>query len=81
MTQTVRFLQGYQNSVRHNTTTARFHYSQTMNNTNISNTEAISLFPYEIFPTDLDTNLQHTLRNNPSSLLASFQGIQPLPTS
>ena len=78
MCQTIRFLQAYQNSIRHSTTTARFHYSQTMDITNIANTEAIRFFPYEVFPVDLTNDLQQQLQNDPGSLLASYQGLQPL---
>ena len=77
MCQTIRFLQAYQNSIRHSTTTARFHYSQTMDITNIANTEAIRFFPYEVFPVDLTNDLQQQLQNDPGSLLASYQGLQP----
>ena len=77
MCQTIRFLQAYQNSIRHSTTTARFHYSQTMDITNIASTEAIRFFPYEVFPVDLTNDLQQQLQNDPGSLLASYQGLQP----
>ena len=75
MVQTVKFLQAYINASRHSTTTARFHYSQTQDFSNISPKEAVSFFPYDVCPIDLDPDLMQTLKN-PSSLLVSYSGLQ-----
>ena len=72
--QTVKFLQAYINASRHSTTAARFHYSQTRDISNVTPLEAVSLFPDEVCPVDLDPDL-HTLRN-PSNLLVSYSGLQ-----
>ena len=73
MMQTVKFLQAYINASRHSTTTARFHYSQTQDISNITPQEAVSLFPYEVCPVDLDPELLQTLE---TPLLVSYSGLQ-----
>ena len=77
MLQTLRFLQAYVNASRHNTTTVRFHYSQTQDVSNVTPTQAVSFFPCDICPLDLDPRLLQTLRA-PSNILTSYSGLQPL---
>ena len=78
MTTTLKFLQAYQSAARHSTTTLRFHYSQTQDLSNVTPEQAIQLFPYEIFPMELTPDLLQTLAKNPSHLLASMTGMQPI---
>ena len=77
MLQTLRFLQAYVSASRHNTTTVRFHYSQTQDVSNVTPVKAISFFPYDICPLDLDPTLLQTLKA-PSNLLTTYSGLQPL---
>ena len=78
MTTTLKFLQAYQSAARHSTTTLRLHYSQTQDLSNITPEQAIQLFPYEIYPMELTPDLLQTLAKNPSHLLASMTGMQPI---
>ena len=75
--QTLRFLQAYISASRHNTTTVRVHYSQTQDVSNVTPVQAVSSFPYDICPLDLDPTLLQTL-TAPSNLLTSYTGLQPL---
>ena len=77
MLQTLRFLQAYISASRHNTTTVRFHYSQTQDVSNVTPVQAVSFFPYDICPLDLDPTLLQTLKA-PSNLLTTYTGLQPL---
>ena len=77
MLQTLRFLQAYVSASRHNTTTVRFHYSQTQDVSSVTPVQAVSFFPYDICPLDLDPTLLQTLKT-PSNLLTSYSGLQPL---
>ena len=62
MLQTLGFLQAYVNASRRNTTAVRFHYSQTQDVSSVTPTQAVSFFPYDICPPDLDPTLLQTLR-------------------
>ena len=72
------FVQGYTQSSRHSTTTRRYHYGQSKDVSNISGTDAVKFFPYDIFPIELDSTLSAQLTQNPAFLVQGFSGIQPL---
>ena len=72
------FVQGYTQSSRHSTTTLRYHYGQSKDVSNISVTDAVKFFPYDIFPIELDSTLSTQLTDNPAFLVQGFSGIQPL---
>ena len=44
------FVQGYTQSSRHSTTTLRYHYGQSKDVSNISISDAVKFFPYDILP-------------------------------
>ena len=77
MLQTLRFLQAYVSASRRNTTTVRFHYSQTQDVSNVTPSQAVPFFSYDICPLDLGPSLLQTLRA-PSNLLTSYSGLQPM---
>ena len=63
------FVQGYTQSSRHSTTTLRYHYGQSKNVSNLTISEAVKYFPYDIFPIELDSTLSTQLTDNPACLV------------
>ena len=80
MHDTLRFIQASANASRHRATTVRFHYSQSQDISNISPSEALKYFPYEIRPLELTTEVRDTLACSPNILLDTYapSGLQPL---
>ena len=72
------FVQGYTQSSRRSTTTLRDHYGQSKDVSNISISDAIKFFPYDIYPIELDSTLSAQLTENPAFLIQGFSSVQPL---
>ena len=81
MHDTLRFLQASANASRHRSTNVRFHYSNAQDISNISPSEALKYFPYEIRPLELTQDMQDTLAHSPQVLMeacASSGGLQAI---
>ena len=73
MAQTFRFRQAYARASKHATTLLRFHYTQTQDASNRTPDSCSRLFPYPIFPVEVDESLCTVLTNNPAPFYNPLQ--------
>ena len=65
----------FHSAALYSTTNLRYDYRQTNDLSSLNGKEAVSLFPYEVYPEDLTEDLVRTLTDNPGFLLQSRSGL------